>query len=54
LCLKNGPISDFRNREGWNEIVVLNGTPRNFWADQSQDGVNVVSLELAIRDRRVG
>lgn len=36
-------------REGWNDVVVMNGTPKNWGADQTQDTVTVVSLELAVR-----
>lgn len=36
-------------REGWNELVVMNGTPKNHWADQSKEAVTVVSLEAAVR-----
>jgi len=38
-------------REGWNEIVVMNGTPKDHWADQSKDTVTIVSLEAAVRER---
>jgi hypothetical protein len=41
------PLSSIR--EGWNEIVVMNGAPKDFWKDQSADYVTVVSLELAVR-----
>jgi len=36
-------------REGWNEFVVMNGTAKDFWSDQSQDVVTIESLELAVR-----
>ncbi|MBI4026515.1 MAG: hypothetical protein HY360_16130 [Verrucomicrobia bacterium] len=39
-------------REGWNEIVVMNGTPKNWWADQKQDVAMIVSLELAVRGKQ--
>jgi len=41
------PLSSIR--EGWNDIVVMNGTPKDFWSDQSGETVTVVSLELAVR-----
>jgi len=43
------PVSSIR--EGWNEIVVMNGTPKDHWADQSKDTVTIVSLEAAVRER---
>jgi len=36
-------------REGWNEIVVMNGIPKDYFADQSRDTVTVQSLEVAVR-----
>lgn len=44
------PLSSIR--EGWNELVVMNGTPRNHWADQAKDVVSIVSLEAAVREKR--
>ncbi|NQU09845.1 hypothetical protein HQ590_03570 [bacterium] len=43
------PLSSIR--EGWNEIVVMHGQPKDFWADQSGDSVTVESLECAVRPR---
>jgi hypothetical protein len=44
------PVSAIR--EGWNELVVMNGTPKEFGADQSKQFVRVESLELAVRKAR--
>ncbi len=41
------PLSGIR--EGWNEIVVMNGAPKNHFADQSRETVTIVSLEAAVR-----
>lgn len=38
-------------REGWNDIVVMNGTPKDWVKDQKQDYVNVQSVELAVRKK---
>ena len=44
------PLSGIR--EGWNEIVVMHGTPRDYGVDQSRQNVTVVSLECAVRTKR--
>ena len=38
-------------REGWNEVVVMNGEPVSWAEKQTHDTVRVVSLELAVRKR---
>lgn len=37
-------------REGWNEIVVMHGTEKNFWADQSKEPVRIEMVEAGVRE----
>jgi hypothetical protein len=38
-------------REGWNEVIVLNGVGKDFGRDQLKENLNVVALEAAVRKR---
>jgi hypothetical protein len=38
-------------REGWNEIVVMNGAPKQIGTDQSKETLNILSLECAVRPK---
>ena len=38
-------------REGWNDLVVMNGEPKDFWTEEPELTVNVLSLELAVREK---
>jgi hypothetical protein len=42
------PLSSIR--EGWNDIVVMHGSPKRWGVDQKDEAVNVVSLEAAVRE----
>lgn len=44
------PVSAIR--EGWNEVVVMHGSPKNFSVDQAKESVLVHSLELAVREAK--
>ena len=38
-------------REGWNEIVLMHGTPKDWACEQPQEAVTVAALEIAVREK---